>query len=206
MAIMMFSVFSVSSAGLTFVSGSDAYQPVTLNQETPLRSDFIYVTQKSYASTPLNLDWQPCQPGVQNEYPENATAGQRFMINTTVTGDCVGSGAVITQVIVNILLPNSSVMLSTAPASPSYPSRAINWVTAPATPGPWRLIVQVFWNGYPSAGNCEEFQTAITIKTIEALTTTPEYQNFALPLFASLALAIMMLAKKARKLSRQRVV
>jgi hypothetical protein len=37
-------------------------------------------------------------------------------------------------------------------------------------------------------------------------TTTPEYQNFVLPVFASLTLAIIMLAKKARKLPRQRVV
>jgi len=112
----------------------------------------IQVTQsKGYASIPLN-----CQPGVQNQYPENATAGQTIVITTTVTSACVTD---YTEVIVNILPPNSSEILSTAPASP-----AINTVTAPATGGPWILIVQVLWNNYPTGGTIAIFQTTITIK------------------------------------------
>ncbi|HXZ91019.1 MAG TPA: hypothetical protein VEG61_08145 [Candidatus Dormibacteraeota bacterium] len=111
----------------------------------------IQVTQsKSYASIPLN-----CQPGVQNQYPENATAGQTIVITTTVASACVTD---YTEVIVNILPPNSSEILSTAPASP-----AINTVTAPATGGPWSLIVQVLWNNYPTGGTIAIFQTTITI-------------------------------------------
>jgi hypothetical protein len=112
----------------------------------------IQVTQnKSYASIPLN-----CQPGVQNQYPENATAGQKIVIITTVTSACVFG---YNEVIVNILLPNTSVILSTAAASP-----AINMVTAPATGGPWSLIVQVLWIDYPAGGTIAIFQTTITIK------------------------------------------
>jgi hypothetical protein len=117
----------------------------------------IHVTQnKSYGSTPLN-----CQPGVQNSFPPNATVGHKIVITTTVTGTCVGPAATISQVIVNILRPDSSQILSTAPASP-----AINTITAPGTAGPWSLIVQVFWNGYPASGNFEMFQTTITIKIL----------------------------------------
>lgn len=130
----------------------------------------IQVTQgSSTTSTPLN-----CQPGVQNQYPVNATAGQKIVIITTVTSACVGPDIGISQVIVNILPPNSSEILSTAPASP-----AINTVTAPAKPGPWSLIVQVFWNDYPSAGNFELFQTTITIKIIGplAISTVPPHST-----------------------------
>jgi len=126
----------VYSDGLSFaVSGSDTYQ------------------NKSYAPIPLG-----CQPGVQNEYPANANAGQKILITTTVTSPCA-SDYYVTQIIVNILLPNSSLILSTAPASP-----AINTVTAPTTGGPWHLVVQVLWNGPPSSGTFETFQTTITIE------------------------------------------
>jgi len=114
------------------------------------------VTFASSASTALN-----CQPVVQNEYPVNATARQEIVIVTTVTSACVGPDVIISQVIVNILPPNSSQILSTAPASP-----AVNMVTTPAKTGPWSLIVQVFWNGYPASGNFEIFQTTIIIKII----------------------------------------
>jgi len=115
----------------------------------------VQVTQ-SYALIPLN-----CQPGVQNQYPENAAAGQRIVITTTVTSACVASWADYTEVIVNILSPNSSVILSTAPASP-----ATNTVTAPVTVGSWSLVVQVLWTDYPSGGTIATFQTTITIKII----------------------------------------
>jgi len=83
------------------------------------------------------------------------------VIVTTVTSACVGPDVIISQVIVDILPPNSSQVLSTAPASP-----AVNIVTAPAKTGPWSLIVQVFWNGYPASGNFELFQSTIVIKII----------------------------------------
>ena len=111
----------------------------------------IQVTQ-SYASMPLN-----CQPGVQNEYPKNANVGQNIVIITSVTSACV-SDDVYNEVIVNILPPNSSLILSTAPASP-----ATNTVKAPAMAGPWSLIVQVLWNDPPTGGTFEIFQTTITI-------------------------------------------
>ena len=109
----------------------------------------------SYASIPLS-----CQPGVQNEYPETALAGHAVVIVTTVTSACIADWATqyVAQIIVNILRPNSSVILSTAPASP-----ATNTVTAPTTGGPWSLIVQVLWNATPSGGTLEIFQTTITI-------------------------------------------
>ena len=108
---------------------------------------------------PLN-----CEPGVQNQYPENALAGQSIEIITTITSACVSSDY-YTEVIVNILPPNSSVILSTAPASP-----AINTVTAPATGGPWSLIVQVLWNNYPTGGTVAIFQTTIAIQINGPLT------------------------------------
>lgn len=123
----------------------------------------IQVTQnKSYASIPLNY-----QPGVQNQYPVNATTGQKIVIITTVTSSPCAFACVTdyNEVIVNVLLPNSSVTLSTAPASP-----AINTVTAPATGGPWSLIVQVLWIDYPTGGTMAIFQTTITIKIIGPLT------------------------------------
>jgi hypothetical protein len=120
----------------------------------PLAAGVIVTQNTSYASTPLN-----CQPGVQNQYPETATPGQEIAIVTTVTSSCVGPDVVVTQVVVNILPLNSAEILSTALASP-----AVNTVTAPAKAGPWSLVVQVFWNGYPTSGNFETFQTTITIK------------------------------------------
>jgi len=122
----------------------------------PLAATIQATQNESYASTPLNS-----QPGVQNQYPENATAGQKIVITTTVTSSFCAFACVTdyTEVIVNILLPNSSVILSTAPASP-----AINTVTAPATGGPWSLIVQVLWIDTPTGGTMAIFQTTITIK------------------------------------------
>jgi len=117
----------------------------------------IQVTRdEGYGSIPLN-----CQPSVQNQYPANATFGQEVVITTTVTSGCVGPDVAISQVIVNILPPESSEILSTAPASPAF-----NMVTAPTTAGLWSLVVQVFWNGNPTSGNFEEFQTNITITII----------------------------------------
>jgi len=114
----------------------------------------IHVTgAESYASNLSN-----CQPGVQNKYPVNATVGEKIVIVTTVTGACIGPDVSVSQVIVNILRPGSSEILSTAPASP-----ATNEVTAPRAIGPWALIVQVLWNGSPTSGVLETFQTTITI-------------------------------------------
>ena len=121
---------------------------------TPLVSA-IHVTGDG--SNPSN-----CQPGVQNEYPANATVGEKIMILTTVTNPCIGPDVSVSQVIVNILRPGSSEILSTAPASP-----ATNVVTAPRTIGPWALIVQVLWNGSPASGILETFQTTITINIIQ---------------------------------------
>jgi hypothetical protein len=64
------------------------------------------------------------------------------------------------QVIVNILLPNSSIILSTAPA---IISPAVNTVRAPPTGGSWSLIVQVLWMDYPMTGTLASYQTTITI-------------------------------------------
>ena len=113
---------------------------------------------ESYVSVPSN-----CQPSVQNQYPVNATVGQEIVIITTVSSGCVGPDVVISQVIVNILPPESSEILSTAPASPVA---AVNMITAPTAAGPWSLVVQVFWNGNPTSGNFELFQTTITILII----------------------------------------
>jgi hypothetical protein len=123
---------------------------------TPLAATIQVTLNKSYAPTPLNS-----QPGVQNQYPENATPGEKIVIITTVTSSFCAFACVTdyNEVIVNILLPNSSVILSTASASP-----AINAVTAPATGGPWSLIVQVLWIDYPTGGTMATFQTTITIK------------------------------------------
>jgi len=82
-----------------------------------------------------------------------------------VTSACV---PVYNQVIVNILPPNSSEILSTAPASP-----AINTVTAPAKDGTWSLIVQVLWNDPPTGGTFEIFQTTIAIKIYGTLASSP---------------------------------
>ena len=49
----------------------------------------------------------------------------------------------------------------------------------------------------------ESFTVAPQVSS--STTTTPEYQNFALPLFASFALVIIMLAKKTGRMPRQQV-
>jgi len=92
---------------------------------------------------------------MQNSYPVNATVGREIIITTTITNVCVAD---INQIIVNILLPNTSRILSTAPASP-----AINAVTAPDITGPWSLVVQVQFNNYPLGGTVSQFQDTITI-------------------------------------------
>jgi hypothetical protein len=118
---------------------------------------------KGLESAPLS-----CQPSVQNQFPQNASAGQTIVIVTTVTSACVTA---YDQVIVNILPPNSSELLSTAPANPA----ATNTVAAPATAGPLTLIVQVMWNNYPTGGTFEIYQTTITVKIIGsfAISTVP---------------------------------
>lgn len=124
----------------------------------PLAATTQVIPNKSYTSIPLYS-----QPGVYIGYPENATAGQKIVIITNVTSSFCALLCVTdyNRVIVNILLPNSSAILSTAPASP-----AINTVTAPATGGPWNLTVQVLWIDYPTGGTKAMFQTTITIKII----------------------------------------
>jgi len=116
------------------------------------------ITTNAYASTPFYT-----QPGVQNQFPGNATAGHRIVIFTTVTGAACAVVCITryNQVIVNILLPNTSNVLSTAPDNP-----AVNMVTAPATRGPWHLTVQVLWNDYPTGGTTAIFETTITIQVI----------------------------------------
>lgn len=103
-------------------------------------------------------------PGVQNQYPVNATRGHRIVIVTTVTSAACALLCITdyNQVIVNVLLPNSSVILSTALANPA----AANTVTAPATPGPWHLVVQVLWNDPVAGGTMAVYQTTITIKIL----------------------------------------
>jgi hypothetical protein len=172
---MMLTVSPVYSQAVTFaVSSSHALQPIAFfGQVTaPNLGVVVYVTQnKGYGSIPSNSS--NCEPDVQSEYPDNASAGQRIVIITTVVSGCVGAGVAVSQVIVNILPPESSEILSTAPASP-----AINTVTAPATGGRWSLIVQVIWNGNPASGNFEIFETTITIKingssAISTVTSSP---------------------------------
>jgi len=164
MVTLMVSVPPIHSFAETFpVSGT--YQPVVFyDKASASRLQFASGTsRKSYASTALS-----CLPGVQNAYPNNASVGESIVITTTVTSACV---PVYNQVIVNILPPNSSEILSTAPASP-----AINTVTAPAKDGTWSLIVQVLWNDPPTGGTFEIFQTTIAIKiygTLASLTNPP---------------------------------
>ena len=111
----------------------------------------LHLTQmQTYASSPLN-----CEPSMQNEYPKNATIGQWIVITTTVTNVCV---AYYNQVIVNILLPYTSRILSTGPDSP-----AVNKVRAPDTIGPWSLVVQVLLNYYPTDGTIGSFENTIII-------------------------------------------
>jgi len=58
----------------------------------------------------------------------------------------------------------------------------------------------------PNKGN-NEMSVIFTVgPQVSISTATPEYQNFALPVVASLALVIIMLAKKAARVPRQRVV
>ena len=123
---------------------------------TPLISAIHVTGDETYSSKPSE-----CQPGVQIKYPANATVEEKIVILTTVTSACIGPDVSVSQVIVNILRPGSSEILSTAPASP-----ATNEVTAPKTIGPWTLIVQVLWNGTPTSGILETFQTTITINII----------------------------------------
>jgi hypothetical protein len=94
---------------------------------------------------------------MRNEYPMNATAGQEIVIITTITNVCIADDN-YNQVVVNILLPNTSRILSTAPASP-----AINKVTAPDIGGSWSLVVQALFIYYPTGGTIDLFQNVITI-------------------------------------------
>jgi len=119
---------------------------------------FLFAVPHVVASNSINP--LNCEPSVTNQYPANATAGERIVIVTTVTSGCVGPDVVVSRVIVNILPQNSSEILSTDAAIPS----AVNFVTAPTRAGPWSLVVQVFWSGYPASGNFEEYQTTIVIK------------------------------------------
>jgi hypothetical protein len=137
-----------------------------------LLSVLIPSTQTMQVTPAKGLELAPlsCQPSVQNQFPQNASAGQKIVIVTTVTSACVTD---YDQVIVNILLPNTSDLLSTAPASPA----ATNTVTAPATAGPWTLFVQVMWVNYPTGGTFEIYQTTITVKIVGSLTisTVPSH-------------------------------
>ena len=116
----------------------------------PLVAVIPLTQMQVYGLSPLN-----CKPDMQNSYPKSATAGRQIVITTTVTNACVAD---YNQVIVNILLPNTSRILSTAPASP-----AINKVIAPDIGGPWSLVVQVLLVYYPSGGTVGLFQNTITI-------------------------------------------
>ena len=98
-----------------------------------------------------------CQ-AAQNQYPNTATAGHQIVIITTVSSTCVTYD--YNEVIVNILLPNTSRILSTASATNGP---ATNTVTAPATGGIWNLVVQVLWINYPEAGTLGMYQITITI-------------------------------------------
>jgi hypothetical protein len=155
----MFAVPAARSYDENFsVSAPDIHRPIELYDGTTiLQLHFVSVAAtNSQGSAPSN-----CQPGVQISYPKNASVGESVVITTTVTSACV---PLYDQVIVNILPPNSSEILSTTPASP-----AVNTVTAPEADGPWHLVVQVLWNDPPTSGTFEIFQTTITIK----ITGTP---------------------------------
>jgi len=117
----------------------------------PLAATIQVTHNESYA-----LASSSCQ-AVQNQYPNTATAGHQIVIITTVSSACVTD---YNEVIVNILLPNTSQILSTASATNGP---ATNTVTAPATGGPWNLVVQVSWINYPTAGTLAMYQTTITI-------------------------------------------
>lgn len=144
-----FVVANVTTGSYTIIAtGSPSGDSTSIN--------FTVTQNNSNASTHLYS-----QPNVQNQYPENAAAGQKIVVNTTVTSSFCAFACVTDYnvVIVRILLPNSSVILSTAPASPA----AINTVTAPATGGPWSLIVQVLWLDDTDGGITAIYQTTITI-------------------------------------------
>ena len=129
----------------------------------PLAASIQLPLGQGFALGPSN-----CKPGVQIQYPVNATSGAKIVIVTTVSSACVYN---YNQIAVNILLPNTSVILSMALASP-----ATNTVTAPPYGGLWSLVVQIFWNDYPTGGIIEVYETTITIKILgprpEATTTT----------------------------------
>ena len=92
---------------------------------------------------------------MQNTYPTSATAGRLIVITTSITNACVVD---YNRVLVNILLANTSRILSASIASP-----AINQVRAPDMSGPWRLVVQAQFIYYPEGGMLSLFQESITI-------------------------------------------
>ena len=120
----------------------------------PLAATIQVTHNESYALTSST-----CQ-AVQIQYPNSATAGQKVVIVTMVPSSCMLSTSDYNEVIVNILLSNTSRILSTASATNGP---ATNTVTAPATGGPWNLVVQVSWINYPTAGTLAMYQTTITI-------------------------------------------
>lgn len=116
----------------------------------PLHSTLTQV----YPSDLLN-----CQPSMKNQYPKNATVGQMIIITTIITRVCIVN---YNEVIINILLPDTSIILSTSPANP-----AVNKIRAPNNAGPLVLVVQALFIYYPSDGITALFQNVITIEILK---------------------------------------
>jgi len=110
-----------------------------------------------------------CQPSMQNTYPAKAAPGQEMVITTTITNVCV---SILVygqeQVIVDIMLPNTAVILSTAPANPD----AVNTIRAPQVDGPWTLDVVASFSDYPLSGVLASFQNTIIINIIGPLASS----------------------------------
>ena len=73
-----------------------------------------------------------------------------------------------------------------------------------ATSGPHTLtwgVATIPVGQDPNKGNNAMSKSFAVAQVSISTTTTPEYQNFVLPVFASLTLAIIMLTKKARKIT-----
>jgi len=103
---------------------------------------------------------------MQNSYPAKAASGQEIVITTTITNVCL-STLDHTQVIVDIMLPNTSVTLLSAVATP-----AVNNIRAPQVGGSWTLDVVVSFNDYPLTGTLTSFQNTIIIYNIGPLASS----------------------------------
>jgi len=130
-----------------------------------------------HSPTQISTSNPHCQSSMQNTYPAKAASGQKIVITTSITNVCMAP-LDYNRVIVDIMLPNTAVILSTAPATPD----AINTIIAPQQGGPWTIDVVASFSYYPLTGTLTSIQDTIiinisgpiassTIKSLSALTT-----------------------------------